>query len=147
MCTSQRRQQARTTSQSFCLCQISAYFPVHSRICPRMHIAVYRSIHVHVRVYADRVLHFSAFIILLYSSCLEPPPTPQMYMYKYIIHIIYTCTCTCTCMHTFPHVAVCCARHLILLYCRFAFVCIFACMYICLSVTLFCTCTLLCACP
>ena len=27
------------------LCQISVYFPVHSRICPRMHIAVY------IRVY------------------------------------------------------------------------------------------------
>ena len=26
--TSQRRQQARTTSWSFCLCQISIYFPV-----------------------------------------------------------------------------------------------------------------------
>ena len=23
----------------FCLCQISVYFPVHSRICPRMRIA------------------------------------------------------------------------------------------------------------
>ena len=22
----------------FCLCQISVYFPVHSRICPRMHV-------------------------------------------------------------------------------------------------------------
>ena len=37
---SQRRQQARTP-QSFCLCQMSVNFPVHSRICPRMDIAVY----------------------------------------------------------------------------------------------------------
>ena len=43
--TSQRRQQARTT-QSFCLCQISVYFPVHSRIRPRMH-----NIAVYIRVY------------------------------------------------------------------------------------------------
>ena len=46
-----------------CLCQISVYFPVHSRICPRMHIeytcilAIYN---VHDR--GAEVLHFSAFI-------------------------------------------------------------------------------------
>ena len=63
--TSQRRQHARTTSQSFCLCQIS----VHSRICPRMHIycRVYSCILARrlCTVYmteAPRVLHFSAFI-------------------------------------------------------------------------------------
>ena len=33
------------------LCQISVYFPVHSRICPRMHIAVY--VYVYIRVYYD----------------------------------------------------------------------------------------------
>ena len=41
--TSQHRQQARTTcpSQSFCLCQISVYFPIHSRICPRIYTYVH----------------------------------------------------------------------------------------------------------
>ena len=39
------------TSQSFCLCQISIYmyFPVHSRIYPRMHIdAVYFIYNVYI---------------------------------------------------------------------------------------------------
>ena len=83
---SQCRQQARTTSQSFCLCQISVYFPVHSRICPHMHISVSPYTHAFVRVciyilpsiYSilillaiiteePRVLHFIAFIILCVS--------------------------------------------------------------------------------
>ena len=65
--TSQRRQPARTT-QSFCLCQISVFFLVHSRICPRMHnIAVYIRTDI-LAIYnvteALRILHFSAFIVL-----------------------------------------------------------------------------------
>ena len=46
--------------RAFCLCQLSVYFPVHSRICPRMHnIAVYITMYM---TEAPRVLHFSAFI-------------------------------------------------------------------------------------
>ena len=33
--------------QSFCLCQMSVYSPVHSRICSRMHNTVYIHVHVH----------------------------------------------------------------------------------------------------
>ena len=39
------------TSQSFCLCQISVYFPVHARICPRMYIHVLCRVHLYIRVY------------------------------------------------------------------------------------------------
>ena len=46
-----------------CLCQISVYFPVHSRICPRMHMAMYIRVYTMYMTEAPRVLHFSAFII------------------------------------------------------------------------------------
>ena len=38
------------TSQSFCLCQISVYFPVHARICPRMYIHVLCRVHLYVYI-------------------------------------------------------------------------------------------------
>ena len=93
------------TYQSFCLCQMSVYFPVHSRICPRMHIAVYIGVYYisYNTLYmteAPRVLHFSAFIVtvstklqnprrsllLYYSACAN---TIRVYRYMYI-HV-YTC--------------------------------------------------------
>ena len=48
--------------------QISIYFPVHSRICPRMHIAMYNILYVYISyntmymTEAPRVFHFCAFI-------------------------------------------------------------------------------------
>ena len=50
-----------SVDKSFCLCQMSVYFPVHSRICPRIrvHIAVY-NIRVYVYIVHDRGAEGSA---------------------------------------------------------------------------------------
>ena len=76
--TSLRRQQARATSLELCLCQISVYFPVHSRFCPRILYAYY---HVCKCIYvttimkeAPRVMHFSAFIVYVLDIKCGPDP-------------------------------------------------------------------------
>ena len=43
------------TSQSFCLFQISVYFPVHSHICPRMYM--YIAVYIYTRILAVHCIY------------------------------------------------------------------------------------------
>ena len=60
--------------RDFVFCLMSVYFPVHSRICPRMHIAVYIYIRVcYYTLYMTEAPRICTLVPSLYYFCFIHP--------------------------------------------------------------------------